>query len=210
VVSAGQPVNPGRAEASPGPRASHSLDWTRDLMAAAESTPVPARSYDGGPLGAVDPNGQEAKLNIRKYHVDVHIEDGFARTTIDQTFFNQSHSRLEGTFQFPLPPDASLSRLAMYVDGTRMEGGMVERDYGRNVYESIVTKQQDPALLEWVDGTTFKMRVFPLEPRQEKRIILSYAQRLSSYAGQETYRFPAGHSLDRVGDWSLHVRVKKG
>src|SRR6267143_1496144 len=83
----------------------------------------------------------------------------------------------------PGPP--SIKRIST----TRMEGGMVERDYGRNVYESIVTKQQDPALLEWVDGSTFKMRVFPLEPRQEKRIVLSYSQRVSNLYGQLSYRF---------------------
>ena len=65
----------------------------------------------------------------------------------------------------------------MYVDGKLMEGGMTERDHARNVYESVVYRQKDPALLEWVDGTTFKMRVFPLEARQEKRIVLSYTQR---------------------------------
>ena len=84
-------------------------------MAAAESPLVPGSQYAGGALVAVDPNGQEAKLTLRKYHVDVHIEDGFARTTIDQTYFNHDTWRLEGTFYFPLPPDASLSRLAMYV-----------------------------------------------------------------------------------------------
>ena len=78
-----------------------------------------------------------------------------------------------------------------------MEGGMAERDYGRIVFERIVTKMRDPALLEWVDGSTFKMRVFPLEPRQEKRIILSYTQRLPSLYGRWTYRFPAGHSSAR-------------
>src|SRR5205085_11798948 len=134
----------------------------------------------------------------------------FARTTIDQTYFNDTHGRLEGTFQFPLPPDASLSRLAMYVDGTRMEGGMVERDYGRNVYESIVTKQQDPALLEWVDGSTFKMRVFPLEARQEKRLLLSYTQKLPTLYEQTQYRVPAGHSLPAVRAWSFHARIKDG
>src|SRR5205807_5850355 len=185
------------------PRASQLLDWARELMIAAESPLVPASAHSGGSLTVIDPNGQEAKLSLRKYHVDVFIEDGFARTTIDQTYFNHTPSRLEGTFHFPLPADASLSRLAMYVDGTRMEGGMVERDYGRNVYESIVTKQQDPALLEWVDGSTFKMRVFPLEPRQEKRIVLSYSQRIQNLYGQETYRFPPGHSLYRVRDWSI-------
>src|SRR5215469_4705468 len=67
---------------------------------------------------------------------------------------------------------------------------------------------KDPALLEWVDGSTFKMRVFPLEARQEKRIILSYTQRLLSLYGQLQYRFPAGHSLNAVRDWSFHARIK--
>src|SRR5262249_54503490 len=107
-------------------------------------------------------------------------------------------------------PDASLSRLAMYVDGQLMEGGMAERDYARQVYERILMTQRDPALLEWVDGSTFKMRVFPLEGRQEKRIILSYVQRLPALYGRTQYRFPAGHSLQVVGDWSFHARVKGG
>src|SRR5262249_11475704 len=155
---------------------SHVLDWARDLMTEAESPLVPQSNYCGGALVVGDPNGQEAKLSLRKYHIDVHIEDGFARTTIDQTYFNHENARLGGTFYLPPPPDASLSRLAMYVNGDLMEGGMAERDYARQVYEGIVRRMKDPALLEWVDGSTFKMRVFPLEGRQEKRIVLSYTQ----------------------------------
>ncbi len=209
AVDAGQRLD-AAGKRTAAPRASHMLAWARDLMIAAESPLVPASAHSGGAITVIDPNGQEAKLSLRKYHIDVHIEDGFVRTTIDQAYFNHTSSRLEGTFHFPLPADASLSRLAMYVDGQRMEGGMIERERGRNVYETIVTKQQDPALLEWVDGTTFKMRVFPLEPRQEKRIVLSYTQKLASLYDQETYRFPVGHSLDAVRAWSLHVRLKGG
>jgi len=168
---------------------------------------VPDSDHAGGSIITVDPAGQEMRLSLRKYHVDVHIEDGFARTTIDQTYFNHTQSRLEGTFHFPLPPDASLSRLAMYVNGRLMEGGMAERQHARNTFEQIVHKMKDPALLEWVDGTTFKMRVFPLEPRQEKRIVLSYTQRLETAYGRSTYRFPAGHSMDRVRKWSTAIRV---
>jgi ferric-dicitrate binding protein FerR (iron transport regulator) len=208
LLQAGEELLPGRAEAAPAPRASYALDWARDLMAAAESPLVPGSKYAGGALVAVDPSGQEARLSLRKYHVDVHIEDGFARTTIDQTYFNNDTARLEGTFYFPLPPDASLSRLAMYVDGHLMEGGMAERDHARQVFETIMTQRRDPALLEWVDGSTFKMRVFPLEGRQEKRIVLSYTQRLPVLYGRTQYRFPAGHSLEKVRDWSVHVRVK--
>jgi ferric-dicitrate binding protein FerR (iron transport regulator) len=210
VVPAGFQLEPDSDEPTLAPRASHLLDWTRELMEEAESPLVPGSQFAGGALVAVDASGQEARLTLRKYHIDVHVEDGFARTTIDQTYFNHANWRLEGTFHFPLPPDASLSRLAMYVDGKLMEGGMVERDFGRQVYERIVHSQRDPALLEWLDGSTFKMRVFPLEARQEKRIVLSYTQRLPADYGRLQYRFPAGHSLEVVRDWSFHARVKGG
>src|SRR5260370_5458818 len=89
-----------------------------------------------------------------------------------------------------------------------MEGGMAERDYANAVYEQIVNNQRDPALLEWVDGSTFKMRVFPLEGRQKKRIILSYTQKLPTLYGRTQYRFPAGHNLQLVRDWEFKAVVK--
>lgn len=212
VVTAGQQVKPGSKESTAAPRASHVLDWLKPLVAAADAALVPSCQHEGGALIAIDPNGQELQLTLRKYHIDVHIEDGFARTTIDQTYFNNTWSRLEGTFYFPLPPDASLSRLAMYVlDGKEqklMEGGMAERDHARNAFETIRYERRDPALLEWVDGSTFKMRVFPLEAWHEKRIILSYTQRLSSLYGVAKYRFPGGHNMQIVRDWSFAAHVE--
>lgn len=209
-LTSGQELPIGSEKITPAPRASAALEWTKDLMIAAESPLVPAGKHSGGSLVAVDPYGQEAKLSLVKFHVDVHIEDGFARTTIDQTYFNAENQRMEGTFYFPLPPDGSLSRLAMYVDGDLMEGGMADRGHARDVYERIRYQNRDPALLEWVDGSVFKMRVFPLEARQEKRIILSYSQRLPVLYGQSIYRFPSGHTLAMVDKWSFTAMVKNG
>jgi ferric-dicitrate binding protein FerR (iron transport regulator) len=210
VLTAGQQLAPDAKQPATAPRAAAALAWTRELMCAAEAPLVPPSKYAGGAVVVNDPTGRQAQLSLRKYHVDVHVEDGFARTTIDQTYFNSEMRRLEGTFYFPLPADASLSRLAMYVNGQLMEGGMAERDFARRTFDNIVRRMQDPALLEWVDGTTYKMRVFPLEPRQEKRIVLSYTQRLPAQYGRTTYRFPAGHSLEAVRDWSFHALVKNG
>lgn len=210
LLTSNQPQQASQPAVVPAPRADHALAWARDLMLAAHSPLVPKSEHAGGALVCIDPFGQQAKLSLRKYHVDVFVQDGFARTTIDQTYFNHENRRLEGTFYFPLPPDASLSRLAMYVNGKRMEGGMAEREHARTVYESIVYRRQDPALLEWVDGSTFKMRVFPLEARQEKRIIISYTQKLGAQYGRQSYHFPAGHNLDRVNQWSFHAQVKNG
>ena len=207
-VASGEQLRPDDLKPTQAPRGACAVEWTRELMIAAEAPLVPAGKHSGGSLVAVDPYGQEAKLGLVKFHVDVHIEEGFARTTIDQTFFNNENQQLEGTFYFPLPPDASLNRLAMYVDGNRMEGGMAERDHARNVYETIRHQRRDPALLEWVDGSVFKMRVFPLPAREEKRIILSYTQKLNATYGRSAYRFPSGHSLSHVGQWSFQATLK--
>src|SRR5262249_40666807 len=111
-LTTGQQLAPDSDKPLSAPPATHFLlGWTKDLLAAAEPARVPVSQHAGGALVAVDPDGQEAKLSLRKYHIDVHIEDGFARTTIDQTYFNHHDARLEGTFYFPLPADASLSRL---------------------------------------------------------------------------------------------------
>jgi len=195
------------------PRFTHLINWAREELAGEDpfqAERAEGEQPQGGQLQAVDPQGQKVRLELRNYHVDVVIENGIARTTIDQTFFNQLPWQIEGTFYFPLPPDASLSRLAMYVQGTLNEGGMVERQYGRMVYESIVYRRRDPALLEMMEGNVFKMRVFPIFGRQEKRIIISYTQTLPELYNTLRYWLPMEHANDEAKKLSISVRVKGG
>ncbi|HUS92851.1 MAG TPA: VIT domain-containing protein, partial [Phycisphaerae bacterium] len=192
---------------SPAPRFSHQVNWAREHLGG--EVPIEAEApRPAGELVAFDPWGRQVRLELRKFHVDVVIEDGIARTTVDQTFFNQVSWQLEGTFTFPLPPDASLSRLAMYVGCDLNEGGMVEREYGRYVYETIVYSRRDPALLEMMEGNVFKMRVFPIFGRQEKRVLLSYTQTLPELYRTLRYWFPMDHGNDKAQQVSVRVRVK--
>lgn len=209
-VQSGQQLEANQNTAQPAPRATHALDWTQQLMAAADSPLVPASNYEGGALVITDAAGNEGRLSLKQIHVDVHIEDGFARTTVDQVYFNHEDRRLEGVFYFPLPNNSSISRLAMYVGRQLNEAGMIERKRGREVFETIRYQRRDPALLEWMDGSMFRMRVFPIEARENKRIIISYTQKLETAYDRTSYRFPAGHSLGKVGIWSFHANVKNG
>lgn len=192
----------------PAPRLSYLVSWAKEALAQDELLVEKAESENG--LVALDPWGQQVRLSLRKYDVDVYIEDGIARTTIDQTFFNHNPWNTEGTFYFPLPPDASVSRLAMYVAGTLNEGGMVERGRGQQIYNDILYQRRDPALLEMMEGNVFKMRIFPLEGRQEKRIFLSYTQDLDELYGTMRYWFPMDHTNSIAGELSIRVRIKDG
>src|SRR5262249_21718556 len=192
----------------PAPRLSYLVSWAKEALSQEELL-VKKSTWEAG-LVAIDPWGQEVRLTLRKYHVDVYIEDGIARTTIDQTFFNHNPWNTEGTFYFPLPPDASVSRLAMYVSGKLNEGGMVPRIRGQQIYDEIRYQNRDPALLEMMEGNVFKMRIFPLEGRQEKRIFLSYTQKLSELYGTLRYWFPMEHTHHLTNYLSLRVHVKGG
>ncbi len=135
-------------------------------------------------------DGARGPLALRSHAVTVEIGDWSMRTEVEEVFFNASDARLEGTFTFPLPPDASLSRFAMEVEGKLVEGELVERVRAREVYEGIVRQMKDPALLEWMPGNIFKARIFPLEPWSEKRVVLSYTQAPRMSNGALTYVYP--------------------
>jgi hypothetical protein len=138
-------------------------------------------STDGAPPGAVGrletraAAGDDGALALRRLAITVRTEGDLAHTEVEHVFHNPADEVREGTFRFPLPDGALLLGLAMEIDGRLMEGSIVERDKARRVYEQIVDDMQDPALLEWEEGSWFKLRVFPIEARADKRVVLRYA-----------------------------------
>jgi len=149
----------------------------RELLATVQDAVVGAlvcKDEDGRPIG---------ELGLKSHDVTVEILDGIAKTTVEENFENHTDRRLEGTFTFPLPSDASISRLAPEVNGKIEEGTCLERERAREVFESIVRRMHDPALLEWQPGGFFKCRVFPIEPRATKRVIVAYTQALPCFRG---------------------------
>jgi Ca-activated chloride channel family protein len=131
-----------------------------------------------------------APLAVKYHHVAVRISDQLATTDIDQVFVNPSNRRLEGTYLFPIPKNAQIDKLMMDVNGTMTEAELLDATKARAIYEDIVRKMRDPALLEYAGQGLFRLRVFPIEPRSEKRIKLSYSQVLRSEGGLVEYVYP--------------------
>lgn len=140
--------------------------------------PVPPRPYAFAPLEV-----SYVKANAR-------INDQVAVTTVDQEFFNPNSARLEGTFVFPIPKGAHVNKFTMEIDGKEVEAELLSADKARRIYEDIVRKLKDPALLEYAGRDVFKVRIFPIEPNSRKRIRLSYTQLLKSDDGLVSYVLP--------------------
>ncbi|NUN52266.1 MAG: VWA domain-containing protein, partial [Planctomycetaceae bacterium] len=149
-------------------------------------------------------------LEVRTLDVRTSIRGRVATTVVDQVFFNPSASELEGTYLFPLPEGAAVERFSMWVDGTEMAGELLDARRAREIYESIVRSRRDPALLEFLGTRLFRASIFPIPPRSEKRVKLSYSEVVTGDAGTVTWRFPLGnarHAPKPVGQASLVVEV---
>jgi hypothetical protein len=142
-------------------------------------------------------DGKEVPLHVGWHKVDVEIKDQVARTTIEQTFVNATDTRLEGVFRFPLPAEASISGFGMWIGNELVEADIVERERARQIYEDILRRKKDPGLLEWAGGNVFQARVFPIEPRSEKRVRLRYTEVLPLEQGVWRYRYALRSELLR-------------
>ncbi|MFQ5617313.1 MAG: VIT domain-containing protein, partial [Anaerolineales bacterium] len=89
-------------------------------------------------------------LKIEYQRVEVSIEDQVATTHIDPLFVNDNDWMLAGIYLFPLPEGAAVSQLTMWVDGKPIEAKILEKEEARQIYDEIVRRLRDPALLEYV------------------------------------------------------------
>jgi Ca-activated chloride channel family protein len=128
-----------------------------------------------------------APLEVTSHHVDVKIDRQVAVTSIDQEFYNPNDQRFEGIYIFPVPKGAHIDKFSMEIGGKMVDAELLSADKARFMYEDIVRKMRDPALLEYAGRDLFKVRIFPIEPRSRKQIKISYTELLRSDAGAVTY-----------------------
>ncbi|MFQ6001520.1 MAG: VIT domain-containing protein, partial [Anaerolineae bacterium] len=129
-------------------------------------------------------------LAIKYHRVNITIDNQVATTEIDQVFLNDSEWELEGIYIFPLPEEAAISDFAMWVDGEKWEGELLTREKARQIYEDIVRRRKDPALLEYIGRDAFQASIFPIPPGGERKLELAYSQVLLADQGLVKYVYP--------------------
>jgi Ca-activated chloride channel homolog len=147
-------------------------------------------------------------LKLSAVKTEVRILGYLAETKMTMTFFNPNHRVLAGDLYFPLPEGATVSGYALDVAGAMVDGVVVEKQKGRQVYEKIVRQGIDPGLVEWVKGNNFKTRVFPILPRGSRTVMVRYLSELVHDPKGTSFRLPLNFK-DPVDEFSIRVEVVK-
>lgn len=127
------------------------------------------------------------QVYLKAVNVSVDLKQEAGTVRLEQTFFNPSDVRLEGEYLFAIPQDAEIHDFHLYINGKKTRGEILDSKEASRIYQDIVRRLRDPALLEYSGNSLFKARIFPIEPKRERKIELTYAQVVQFREG--TFRF---------------------
>ena len=130
---------------------------------------------------------RDGHVYLKSVNAAIELRQGVGNITLEQSFHNTSPAQLEGEYIFAIPDEAQVHDFHLYINGKKTQGEVLDSKEASEIYESIVRKYRDPALLEFAGHGLFKARIFPIAPKSERKIELSYAQVIKSESG--TYRF---------------------
>jgi len=161
--------------------------------------------------GLLVPRDGSPPIGMSSHRVSAVVEEGLARTTVRQTFVNPHGRALEAIYLFPLPEGAALIDVAMETGGQRLEGLLAERKRARKVYDEIVRRQRDPALVEQIGANTFRLSVYPVLPGEDTVVELTWISLVPLIGGELNYVYPLAVGAKTVAieqDFAIAVQLR--
>jgi Ca-activated chloride channel family protein len=162
--------------------------------------------------GILTPTGSgQQPIQIRDHHVNVVINNGFAMTEVQQTFYNPNRQDLEATYSFPLQKSASLSEVTLYIGEREINGEVLEKQKAQQVYEDEKSRGNEAGLAEKNEFYTFDFKVSPVPANDEIRIRFLYYQPLKIDTGIGRYLYPledGGTDDAAMSFWTANAKVE--
>lgn len=158
------------------------------------------------PSVRVEVGKADQMIELKSLDMRSEIVSGLARTRVEMVFFNPNNSVLEGELQFPLLAGQEIDGFALDINGELRAAVPVEKAKGKEVFEEVIRRGVDPALLETTSGENFRLRVYPLPAKGTRRVVLHYSEPLQVTQGHYRYRLALPHA-QALPKFSLEVLV---
>jgi Ca-activated chloride channel homolog len=144
--------------------------------------------------GWLEPARPRAGASIQRLKTEVRVEvtGNVATVVVDEWFQSDGPALGEVDYLYPLPRDAVFTSFSLYQGEEELRGEIMDAQRAREIYQEIVRRRKDPALIELVGLGLLRARVFPLDPGEARRVTLRFTM-----------------VLDRAGD-ALHLRYAGG
>jgi len=163
--------------------------------------PAAAQGWIEHPRGAIE--------KVRSV-VQVTVTGRVARVTVEEWFRNVGALLDEGSYLYPLPGEAVFSDFSLWQGDRELKGEPMDAAQARAIYEEIVRRKRDPALIELAGHGLLRARVFPIGPGETRKITLRYTQMLDRVGDAWRFRYTAGTGAGAAASSSFRMQVDSG
>lgn len=125
-------------------------------------------------------------------NVRTRIDGRVAVVEVEEQFRNAGGGIAEGTYLYPMPGEAVFQNFSLWMGETEVRGEMMNAEQARGIYEEIVRRLRDPALLTLEGHGLIRARVFPIQPGETRRVVLRYTQLLQRAGDALRMRYAIG------------------
>jgi len=138
-------------------------------------------SAPGAAQGWIEPGVVRGGFAVDKVRseVTVRVEGRVAQIQVSEWFVNNGRRVAEGDYHYPLPGEAVFQSFSLFQGDAELRGEIMDADQARRIYEEIVRRRADPALIELAGQGLLRARVFPISPGEERLVTLRYTQVLA-------------------------------
>jgi len=147
-------------------------------------------------------------IEITRVNVLIDILESTAITTIEIHLHNTGNRREEAELVVPVPDGAVVRGFAYDGPGGEVTARVLAKDEARKIYEQLVSRIRDPALVEFIGYNLIRSSVFPVEAGGKQKLRLTYEHLLDADGNRIDYILPRTESLEYAVPWQVTVNIK--
>ena len=142
--------------------------------------------------------------------VNIQVNGLVARVSVMQEFKNDGGEWVEGIYVFPLPDEAAVDHMRVYIGERFIEGEIREKEQARKEYEQAKQAGKKTSLVEQQRANLFTTSVANIGPGETVIVEIEYLEDVRYDDGSFSIRFPMTLTLRYVPGQALPDRQGNG
>ena len=178
------------------PKNKYALLWSVLLLLILGWRPAPADNHGPTPgdvqTGSLLMRMSSGYVTATLLNTDVNITvNGLvARVSVMQEFRNDGNEWVEGVYVFPLPDEAAVDHMRLYIGERIIEGEIREKEQAKKEYEQAKQAGKKTSLVEQQRANLFTTSVANVAPGEKVIVAIEYLEDIHYDDGTFSLRFP--------------------
>lgn len=149
-------------------------------------------------------------VTISAVAASITVEDQVATTLLEISVTNPGAAAQQAEMLLPVPEGVTIRSFQYDGTGPEPTATLLPKAQARQIYNSIVTQQRDPGLLEFAGLNLIRTSAFPIPAGATQKIRITFEQLLTADGGRVDYVLPKSESLATTTQvpWTIKATIK--